>query len=47
MINKLTIMSEDHKMSKQDKVVLGITLAAIFVGVFMLGFIGLLINIFG
>ena len=40
-------MSEDHKMSKQDKVVLGITLAAIFVGVFVLGFIGLLINIFG
>tara|TARA_Y100000590_G_scaffold255523_1_gene286899 strand:- start:214 stop:336 length:123 start_codon:yes stop_codon:yes gene_type:complete len=40
-------MSEDHKMSKQDKVVLGITLTAIFVGVFGLGFIGLIVNIFG
>ena len=40
-------MSEEHKMTKQDKVVLGITLAAIFGGVFILGFVGLLINIFG
>ena len=40
-------MSEDHKMTKQDKLVYGITLAAIFFGVFALGFIGLLINIFG
>ena len=40
-------MSEGHKMSKQDKIVLGITLAAIFGGVFILGFVGLIINIFG
>ena len=40
-------MSEEHKMGKQDKIVLGITLAAIFGGVFILGFIGLVTNIFG
>ena len=38
-------MSEEHKMTKQDKLVLGITLAAIFVGVFGLGLIGLIINL--
>ena len=41
------LMSEDHKMTGQDKLILGITLAAIFGGVFILGFIGLIINIFG
>jgi len=40
-------MSDEHKMTKQDKLVLGITLAAIFGGVFILGFVGLIINIFG
>ena len=40
-------MSEDNKMTKQDKLVLTITLAAIFGGVFILGFVGLIINIFG
>ena len=40
-------MSEEHKMTKQDKVVLGITLTAIFGGTFLLGFVGLIINIFG
>ena len=40
-------MSDEHKMTSQDKRVLGITLAAIFGGVFILGFIGLVINIFG
>jgi len=40
-------MSEDHKMSKQDKLVLTITLVAIFGGVFVLGFIGLIVNVFG
>ncbi len=40
-------MSEDHKMSKQDKLVYGITLAAIFFGVLSIGLIGVLINIFG
>ncbi len=38
---------EDHKMSSKDKLVLGITLAAIFGGVFVLGFVGLVVNIFG
>ena len=38
-------MSDEHKMTKQDKLVLGITLAAIFGGVFFLGLIGLLINL--
>tara|TARA_B100000029_G_C16705664_1_gene641218 strand:+ start:378 stop:500 length:123 start_codon:yes stop_codon:yes gene_type:complete len=40
-------MSEEHKMSKHDKLVLGITLAAIFAGVFVLGFVGLMFNLFG
>ena len=40
------IMSEEHQMTKKDKLVLGITLAAIFGGVFFLGFIGLIINLF-
>ncbi len=40
-------MSEDHKMSKQDKLVYTITLAAIFFGVLGIGLIGMLINIFG
>tara|TARA_Y100000590_G_scaffold448362_1_gene584898 strand:- start:1217 stop:1339 length:123 start_codon:yes stop_codon:yes gene_type:complete len=38
-------MSEDHKMTEKDKLVLGITLAAIFLGVFGLGLIGLIINL--
>ena len=38
-------MSEDHKMSKQDKLVLTITLAAIFLGVFGLGIFGLIVNL--
>ena len=38
-------MSEEHKMTRQDKLVLGITLAAIFGGVFILGFIGLIFNL--
>jgi hypothetical protein len=38
-------MSEEHKITKQDKLVLTITLAAIFFGVFGLGLIGLLINL--
>ena len=39
-------MSDEHKMTSQDKLVLGITLAAIFGGIFILGFIGLIVNIF-
>jgi len=38
-------MSEEHKMTKKDKWILGITLAAIFGGVFFLGLIGLIINL--
>ena len=38
-------MSEEHKMTKQDKLMLGITLAAIFGGVFLLGFIGLIVTL--
>ena len=40
-------MSDEHKMTSQDKLVLGITLAAIFGGIFILGFIGLIVSIFG
>jgi len=39
-------MSEDHKMTSKDKLVLTLTLAAIFGGVFVLGFVGLLVNLF-
>ena len=38
-------MSEEHKMTKKDKLVLGITLAAIFGGVFLLGLVGLIVNL--
>ena len=38
-------MSEYNKMTKQDKLVLGITLAAIFGGIFLIGFIGLIVNL--
>ena len=36
-------MSEEHKMTKQDKLVLTITLAEIFFGIFILGFIGVIV----
>ena len=38
-------MSEEHKMTEKDKLVLTITLAAIFFGVFGLGLIGLIVNL--
>ena len=38
-------MSEEHKMTKKDKLVLTITLAAIFLVVFGLGLIGLIVNL--
>ena len=38
-------MSEEHKMTKKDKLVLGITLASIFLGVFVLALIGLIFNL--
>ena len=40
-------MSEQHKMTKQDKLAYATTLCVIFFGVFGLGFVGLIINIFG
>ena len=44
-IKNIYIMSEEHKMTKQDKLVLAITLAAIFLGVFALGLFGLIVNL--
>ena len=38
-------MSEEHKMTKQDKLVLTVSLAIIFFGVFILGLIGLIVNL--
>jgi len=38
-------MSDEHKMTAKDKLVLKITFASIFVGVFLLGLIGLIINL--
>ena len=38
---------DNHKMTKKDKLVYMITLAAIFFGVFIIGLVGLIINIFG
>ena len=40
-------MSEERKMTKKDKLVLTITLALIFLGVFGLGIIGLIFNLSG
>ena len=38
-------MNEEHKMTRQDKLVLTITLAAIFFGIFILGLIGMIVNL--
>jgi len=38
-------MSEEHKMTEKDKLILGITFSAIFGGVFLLGLAGLIINL--
>ena len=38
-------MTEEHKMTKQDKLVLTITLAIIFFGIFGLGLIGIIVNL--
>jgi hypothetical protein len=38
---------DDGKMTKKDKLVYSITLAAIFFGVLGIGLVGLVINIFG
>ena len=38
-------MSEEHKMTAKDKLVLTITLALIFFGVFGIGLIGVIVNL--
>ena len=38
-------MSEEHKITKQDKLVLTITLAAIFFGIFGIGLVGLVVTL--
>ena len=38
-------MSDEHKMTAKDKLILTITLITIFVGVFGLGIIGLIFNL--
>jgi hypothetical protein len=38
-------MSEEHKMTKQDKLVYTITLIVIFFGVLGLGLIGVIVNL--
>ena len=38
-------MSEEHKMTAEDKLVVTITLAIIFVGVLGLGLIGVIFNL--
>ncbi len=38
---------EDHKITKKDKIIYGLTLGIIFFGVLIIGLIGLVINIFG
>ena len=38
-------MSEEHKMTAKDKLVLTITLAIIFFGIFSLGLIGIIVNL--
>ena len=38
---------DDHKITKKDKMVYGITLALIFFGVLGIGIIGIIVNIFG
>jgi len=39
-------MEENHKMTKNDKLALGTTLAIIFFGILGLGLLGVMINIF-
>ena len=36
---------DEHKITKKDKIVYGITLAVIFFGVLSLGLVGMLVNI--
>jgi hypothetical protein len=43
---KVKIM-EEHKITKKDKLIYAITLAAIFFGVLILGLFGMVVNILG
>mgnify|MGYP001327556428 CR=1 FL=1 len=38
-------MKDDHKMTKNDKLVLTITLAIIFFGILGIGLVGVIVNI--
>tara|TARA_X000000368_G_C22631928_1_gene537071 strand:- start:254 stop:376 length:123 start_codon:yes stop_codon:yes gene_type:complete len=38
-------MSEEHKITKKDKLVYAVTLAAIFFGVLGVGIIGVIVNL--
>jgi|TARA_B110000263_G_scaffold238073_1_gene238954 hypothetical protein len=36
---------EEHKITKKDKIIYGLTLGAIFFGVLTLGLVGVIVNI--
>jgi len=38
---------EDHKITKKDKIVYGVTLATIFLGLLILGLVGVVVNMSG
>jgi hypothetical protein len=38
---------EDHKITKKDKVIYGLTLGVIFFGVLILGLVGVIVNVLG
>jgi len=38
---------EDHKTTKKDKVIYGLTLGVIFFGVLILGLAGVIVNVLG
>ena len=40
-------MSEEHKMTKQDKLAYAVTLGLIFFGILGIGLVGIIVNIFG
>ena len=40
-------MEENHKMTKNDNIVLTATLAIIFFGILVLGLVGVMVNILG
>ena len=38
---------DNHKITKKDKLVYGVTLAIIFFGILFIGLAGVIVNIFG